>query len=68
MSSVSSVEGDEAAKVSQNRVERFIAAIMGEDELSEEAKKVLRSLAGSDKDLAQIGLEELKQILLEALQ
>jgi hypothetical protein len=68
MPSLNSDRRDEAATVTQNRVERFLAAMMGEDQLSEGGKEVLQSLASSGRDLAEIGVEELKAILLEALQ
>lgn len=67
MSSADRVAGEEVGTESHRRVRRFIAAMMREGELSEEAQKTLGRLAASDQDLAQVGVDELIVILLEAL-
>ncbi len=67
MSSVNSIEGEEVTTASEHRVRSLIVATMEEDELSEKARRVLQQLMSSDQDLAEIGMDELKQILLGAV-
>lgn len=67
MQSVNGVQGRGESAVSHRRVQEFIDAMIRENGLSEESKKALQRLASSNRDLAEIGLEELKEVLLDAL-
>jgi len=51
----------------ERRIRSTIGALLQDEALSAEAREILRHLKDSDRDLAEISAEELRELLLDGL-
>lgn len=58
-------ERDKTLSSSEDRIRVFIDTVLEDDDLSEEAQSILKSLKETDRDLANIDVNELGDLLLE---